>query len=90
MRRAELLLDESTLRRLVDQLEEQLTQAVAAHGGGAGTDGHCGLVAAGTDTGHPDLPVRTVLCYSLPATEAAVRAAVLAVQSCGTRVASAA
>ncbi len=68
LRRAELLLDESALRCLVDQLEDQLAQQVAAHGSGA-TPAKVLRISADLSLlaqalRDPDLHVRTVLRYS--------------------------
>lgn len=69
LRRAELLLDESALRCLVDQLEGQLAQQVAAHGSSAAPAAQVLRISADLSLlaqalRDPDLHVRTVLRYS--------------------------
>jgi hypothetical protein len=69
LRRADLLLDESALRRLVQALEEKLTQFVALRGSSAPPPAQVLRISADVSLlaqalGDPDLHVRNVLRYS--------------------------
>jgi hypothetical protein len=69
LRRADLLLDESALRCLVDQLESLLVQHVAAHGSSTAPAAQVLWISADLSLlaqalRDPDLHVRTVLRYS--------------------------